>query len=315
MHQHSRLMHQFTWWMSPTRACLLLMHHLALFKCVWCIIYYTICWHTWQEHSMGLDFGTMNGFQGDFGGFYSIPLSLSGSTLPGPPINSNSTFTPETFGSELIAPSSFGYDLASSSYPSDDMLPDFSFTNMLNGLWDFSGIDLNVIELPISEEHSTSPWKRAAQAMLDPAKASELPLLPMPQGTSGKTAVSQPLPIQPTPSATAGPRPEPSFKLHGPQRHAVGSMPQKPIDPGKAPLLSTRNTRPQEAVPQTQTPPQSFTCRSVCQSNPSATRSQMPLEQITRHSWVPTKRQDSRLLVVARPSGWAIEAAEERKIC
>ena len=237
------------------RACLLLMHHSALFRCVWCIIYYTICWRTWQEHLMGLDFGTMNGFQGDFRGFYSNPLSFSGSTLPGPPINLNSTFTPGTFGSELIAPSSFGYDLASSSYPSDDMLPDFSFTNMLNGPWDFSGIDLNAIKLPVSEERSTSPRKRTAQAMLDPTKASELPLLPMPQGMSEKTAVSQPPPTQPTPSATAGPRPEPSFKLHGPQRHAIGSMPQKPIDPGKAPLPSTRNTGVQEAVPQTQTPP------------------------------------------------------------
>ena len=204
---------------------------------------------------MGLDFGTMNGgFQGDFGGFYSNSLSLCGSTLPGLPPNFAGTF-----GSELNAPSSFGYDLASNSYPGDDILPDFSFTNMLdlNSPWDFSGINLNAIELPVSEEHSTSPRKRAVQAIHNPtrAKASEstLPVLPMPQGTSKKTAMSQPPSTQPTPSAPAGPTPEPS--LHGPQRRTVGSAPQKPINPGKAPLPPTQDTGLQEVVPQTQTPP------------------------------------------------------------
>ena len=262
---------------------------------------------------MGLDFGTMNGFQGDFRGFYSNPLSFSGSTLPGPPINLNSTFAPGTFGSELIAPSSFGYDLASSSYPSDDMLPDFSFTNMLNGPWDFSGIDLNAIKLPVSEERSTSPRNALHRLCLIPPKHQNFPFLlclkacPRRQQCLSHRQPNrhhlQPLVLdQSLPSSCMVLRDMLSDQCLRNQL-TLGKLHCRQLEiPGcKRPSLKRRP------------PPQSFACQSVCQSNPSAMRSRMPLEQITWHSWVPTKRQDSRLLVVAWPSGWAIEAAEERK--
>ncbi|KAG6372914.1 hypothetical protein JVT61DRAFT_6931 [Boletus reticuloceps] len=230
--------------------------------------------------NLGLDFG---GFD-DFDNSHSI--SLSRSAVPG--LSVPAGFQPEVFGDGLAAPTSFGYTLASSSYPSDNVIPDFSFSSLLDSSWDFTGIDLNTFNVPISKECSTSPRKRGMWAIHEPAADPfTLPFLPIPppsipegspepsqrlhtqaihdpailpilrsQCTPKKTAVLHSPTTCPTLSATIGLAQVPESFCRCPQKSAAKTGSQKRKNTGKATLTPvTQSIIPEEGAPLTQAPP------------------------------------------------------------